>query len=116
MKNHLKTAALAVIALLTVAFASPIFAQKGNKPDGVEQRLERMKKNLNLTDTQAEEVRTILNKAREQAQRERNTYSDKQARKNAMNALREETRNKIKALLTPEQLKKMQESAERRKK
>ncbi len=116
MKNILRTAAVAVFALLTVAFMSPAFAQKNNMSGNVEQRIERMKKHLNLTDSQTEEVRTILNNAREQARRDRDTYSDKEARRNAMKSLREETRNKIKALLTPEQLKKMQEAAERRKK
>lgn len=105
MKFTLKTAAIAVIAMTILAGTVPVAAQKMPSGQNIEQRLEKMKKHLNLTDDQTAKIKTILETAKTEAAQERNasTSTDKEARRKAMMDLRQKTQEKIKAVLTPEQ-------------
>jgi Spy/CpxP family protein refolding chaperone len=60
-------------------------------------RMERMKSDLNLTDSQAEQIRAILDQTRNEYQALRKEVRPR------YDALRQQARIKIRALLTPEQ-------------
>jgi Spy/CpxP family protein refolding chaperone len=66
-------------------------------PRGREEVFERMKRDLNLTDSQATEIRAILDQAREEYRKLRQEVRPR------YDAVRQEARAKIRALLTPEQ-------------
>lgn len=115
MKFTLKTAAITLLAAAAFASATPLLAEKHNKGQNIEQRLEKMKKHLNLTDDQSAKIKTILESAKAEAESKKGTYTDKEARHNAKTALKQQTRDKIKAILTPEQQKKAEMWMEKRK-
>ncbi len=66
-------------------------------PHGGERMFDRMKSDLNLTDSQAEQVRAILDQTRNEFRALRNQVQPQ------YDALRQQVRTKIRALLTPEQ-------------
>lgn len=77
----LLSAGVALITASTLSFA---------EPDRAAHFFERMKEKLSLTDTQSEQVKEIM-----------------QTQRTKKEALREETDAKIKAVLTPEQVEKL---------
>lgn len=97
--------ACAAVAMSTTAtYAQSSDGGPARKPPTVEERLDRMKKDLEITDEQAgkikpllEDLRSEMDKLREEAGEDRNAMREK-GRK-----LWEETRAKIDEVLTPEQ-------------
>jgi protein CpxP len=90
------TLAIAIGALLGTTFALAGPHDAGRDPAaGVDDRIEWMTENLDLTAEQQSEIRTILEEQRAQAERQR-----------------EETRERVDAVLTPEQLARIDERRE----
>ncbi len=113
----MKVAAIALFAFMTLGMFQATYGQKSEKMDkkmNIEQRIDKMKKHLQLTDDQATKIKTILENTKAEAKRNRETYSDKEARQNAMHELRNQTRDKIKAVLTPDQLQKFEKRQEKK--
>jgi len=77
-------------------------ASSGRGPEmrgarGDKDKLERMKSDLNLTDNQAAQIRTVLDETRNSYRALRNEVRPR------FDAIRQEARTKIRALLNPEQ-------------
>lgn len=103
MKLTLKAAVIAIIAMTVFAATVPVTAQKMANGQNLEQRLEKMKKHLNLTDDQTAKIKAILETAKTEAMQTVNTTTDKEARRKAMMESRQKMQEKIKAVLTTEQ-------------
>lgn len=105
-----KLSLIAVVALGTLVACNMAIAQDAAKKDTkrkaptVEQRLDRMTTQLNLTDAQKPKVKAVLEesakKMKDMAPEERRTKGK---------TLREEETKKLKAILTDEQFKKYEE-------
>ena len=67
------------------------------RPHGDKDKMERMKSDLNLTDSQAEQIRAILDQTRNDYRALRNEVRPR------YDALRQQARTKIRALLNPDQ-------------
>jgi Spy/CpxP family protein refolding chaperone len=83
----------------------------------MEQRLQMLKDSLTLSDTQAVQIKSILDKSQKQMQKDREAnQDDRDAMRAAMTKNTEKTDAEIAKLLTPEQKKKYEEmQAQRRK-
>ncbi len=117
----LRNAALILGSLLfALVFAPAVQARGGgHKHDGerggnVDQRIEKMTEHLELSGDQANQIRVILENAQTQAEALRDQDGDRQAKREAMRAIREDSREQIKAVLNAEQLSKLEEIAEKR--
>ncbi len=100
-----------LVAFSTLATAQD--ANKESKKDGkrgysVEQRLERMSTQLDLTDAQKPKVKAVLE---ETAKKMKDVPQDERREKGR--AIMEEQTKKMKEILTADQFKKYQESAQR---
>ena len=93
-------AVLAVAAVRTVAVAD----EHAGKSDRTQQRVERMKERLNLTDDQTRQLQQIFQDAHQQWQSDQ-TKPDKET----MQARREKMHEQIKSILTPEQQQKFEQ-------
>jgi periplasmic protein CpxP/Spy len=112
MKKLSLIAALALGGLLacsTIGMAQDDSAKKDTNKGGkgrmsVEQRLEKMSTDLNLTDAQKPKVKAVLEDQQKKMQELRaDTSLDQQARREKMTSIMEDTNKKIKEILTPEQ-------------
>jgi Spy/CpxP family protein refolding chaperone len=114
MKNQLKILVLAaVIGISSITYAdmqdnAGKNHEKRTPEQRVEKRLERMKKNLNISDAQATQIRTVLmNKKNEMQDRVAKMKSapaaDKAALRSELKSARLSTHNEILSILTPEQ-------------
>ncbi|HEX8310484.1 MAG TPA: Spy/CpxP family protein refolding chaperone [Chthoniobacteraceae bacterium] len=109
----LSFAALGSLAVPSLSTAEP---EKSEKQEGrggrgnPEERLARMKEHLKLTDEQAEKVKAIMEKGREEgrALREDKSSSDED-RRAKMKEFRKSQMEQIDAVLTPEQREKAKE-------
>ena len=101
MNSILKTAAIAAFALALLSAPASLSANGHGK--SIEQKLERMKKHLNLTDDQTSKIKAILESARQQAADGKSNRGDTEARREARQDLRESTQKQIMAVLTAEQ-------------
>jgi Spy/CpxP family protein refolding chaperone len=109
----LSFAALGSLALPSLSTAEP---EKSEKQEGrggrgnPEERLARMKEHLKLTDEQAEKVKAIMEKGREEGRaiREDKSASDED-RRSKMKEFRKSQMEQIDAVLTPEQREKAKE-------
>lgn len=70
---------------------------------GVERRLEHMRERLGLTPAQERQVRAILERSRAEGERIRSTTEPGEARRAALRALHDRTREAVRGVLTPEQ-------------
>jgi uncharacterized membrane protein len=77
--------------------ASSNARQEGRRRNGKEDVFERMKSDLNLSEQQATEIRTILDQTRNEYRQLRTEVRP------SYDAVRQSARTKIRALLTPEQ-------------
>jgi periplasmic protein CpxP/Spy len=110
-------AALALGGL--VAFSTLATAQNANKAERkgrkgggtVEQRLERMSTQLDLTEAQKPKVKAVLEEMDKQIK-----DTPREERREKMRTLREDETKKLKEILTHDQFKKYQETMERGKK
>ena len=93
-------AVLAVAAVRTVALAD----EHAGKGDRSQQRVERMKERLNLTDDQARQLQQIFQEAHQQWQADQG-----KADKETMRARHEKMNEQIKSILTPEQQQKFEQ-------
>jgi Spy/CpxP family protein refolding chaperone len=112
MKNQLKILALAaVIGIASITYADmqgPAFKQKHTPQERIERRIEHMKKNLNISDAQAGQIRGVLiGKKAEMEDRiaklKSAPASDKAALRNELKSARLSTHSEILRILTPEQ-------------
>ena len=94
------SAVLALAATRTVALAG----ENAGKGDRSQQRVERMKERLNLTDDQARQLRQIFQEAHQQWQADQG-----RADRETMRARHEKMHEQIKSILTPEQQQKFEE-------
>jgi len=114
MRNQLKILALAA----TIGIASVTYAdlqdpaaknpQKHTPEERIEKRIEHMKKNLNITDAQATEIRTVLINTKAQmqdpvAKMKSAPPADKAVLRNELKSTRISTHNEILRILSPEQ-------------
>lgn len=99
---------LPIIAALVLIASVPAAAQhRGGDPEKHEQRIEKMKSELNLSDEQVEQIKAIHQEYRGK----REAVVSKED-KEQLRALRDEEREKIHAVLTPEQAAKAKELRE----
>jgi Spy/CpxP family protein refolding chaperone len=99
-----------------VAFSTLATAQDANKESkkggkggySVEQRLERMSTQLDLTDAQKPKVKAVLE---DSAKKMKDVPQDERREKGK--AIREDEAKKMKEILTPDQFKKYEEAAQR---
>jgi Spy/CpxP family protein refolding chaperone len=104
-----------MFAVLLLA-SSMTMAQQG-RGGGVEQRIQRLKDSLSLSDKQTEQIKAIYTKAQEQMQKDRDSLQgDREAMQKVMIARNAATDSLIVKLLTPEQKKKYVEIQEQRRK
>jgi periplasmic protein CpxP/Spy len=115
-----RTYLLAVCAF-AIGFAAPaLHAEKdappppkkegGPKGDGA-----RMKEQLGLTDAQAEKIKAIHVDERKQLEALKAKEGDKESKRDEMKAIREATKAKVDAILTPEQREKAEKMREKMK-
>jgi Spy/CpxP family protein refolding chaperone len=114
MKKHIKLLVLtAIMAISAVAHADstdPIAKnqQKATPEQRIEKRIERMKKNLNISDEQVFEIRTLLtgkkNLMQEHISKMKSAQpADKATLRNELKSAKLSTQNEILRILTPEQ-------------
>ncbi len=112
-------AALAVGSLLVFTNVSSAQENKdGTKKRGqsVEQRMDRLSTELNLTDAQKPKVKAVLEESQKKMQELRNdTALDQSQRREKFQALREAETKKMKEILKPDQFEKYQTMASQRK-
>ena len=114
-----KLSIIAAVALGSLVACSMAMAQEagkdakkgGKKGFSVEQRLERMTTQLNLTDEQKPKIKAAL----EETSKKMQALAPEERREKGR-AIREEELKKFKAILTDEQYKKYQEEMDRMKK
>ena len=112
---------LLAVCALAIGFAAPaVHAEQdappppkkegGPKGDGA-----RMKEQLGLTDEQAEKIKAIHAEERTQLNALREKEGDKESKREEMKKIRETTRTKVDAVLTPEQRQKAAKMREKMK-
>jgi len=103
--NKLKVFSLAVLAgILSVGFVPDAKAQgPGGHGQGLENRVQKMKENLNLNDDQVAKVTAILKEQRQKMMALRNSGADQAAMKTQRQQSMRDGDAQISALLTPDQ-------------
>ena len=92
----------AILTLVLVFTASAAHAQKNNAAAEGRDVLNRMTKELGLSETQRSKVETILNTEKKKVEAVFNEERKK------LQSIQEETRSGLKAVLTPEQMQKLE--------
>ena len=112
MKKLSLIVAVALGTLVACNLATAQDASKKGKRGGMsaEQRVEQMKKDLNLTDEQVPKVKAVFEDQQKKMQDLR-SETDQTARRTKMREIMEETQTKMKGILTDEQFKKWQEAS-----
>jgi periplasmic protein CpxP/Spy len=117
MKSTKTSIALAAVACLLAlspsaraqtngpASSTPPSERRGGGPMSAEARLERLSQALTLTDAQKPQVKAVLEEETKKIQ-----GIPREERREKMPAIREETSKQMKAILTPEQFKKYEET------
>jgi len=107
---------IACSTVVTAQDAPGADAKKGGRKQfTVEQQLDRMTTQLNLTDEQKPKVKAVLEEtSKKMREIMSDTSLDRDARREKMQPIREEQNKKMKAILTDEQYKKYQEMNQRR--
>lgn len=114
MKNQVKTLVLAaVLCVSALGYADssdPLVKkeQKTTPEQRIEKRIEKMKKNLNISDAQATEIRSLLTNSKTQlqdriAKMKAAPEADRALLRNDIKSSRISTHNQILHILTPEQ-------------
>ena len=103
MKQWAAVVAGAVLAVATVRTVA-VAGEHAGKGDHTQQRVERMKERLNLTDDQARQLQQIFQDAHQQWQADQG-----KADKETMRARHEKMDEQIKSILTPEQQQKFEQ-------
>jgi Spy/CpxP family protein refolding chaperone len=97
----IKTTAV-VLAFLLCITVSAAHAQKNNSPADGRDAINRITKELGLSDTQRSKVETILNTEKMKVEAVFNEERKK------LQSIQEETRSSLKAVLSPEQMEKLE--------
>ena len=84
-------------------------SRNGNSEFSVDQRMERMKTNLDLTDSQVTELTQIFEQKQAQREEIQAKYPELTNAKKEMKLNREDTQKQLESVLTPEQFKMMNE-------
>ena len=110
-----KLSLIVAVALGTLVVCNLATAQDASKKGkqgrmSAEQRVEQMKKDLNLTDEQVPKVKAVLEDQQKKMQ-ELRSETDQTARRTKMREIMEQTQTKMKGILTEEQLTKWQEAS-----
>lgn len=92
----------AILILILFFTASATHAQKNNAPADGRDAINRMTKELGLNETQRSKVETILNAEKMKVEAVFNEERKK------LQSIQEETRSSLKAVLTPEQMEKLE--------
>lgn len=92
----------AILTLVLVFTTSVAHAQKNNAAAEGREVINRMTKELGLSDTQRSKVETILNAEKKKVEAVFNEERKK------LQSIQEETRSGLKAVLTPEQMEKLE--------
>lgn len=105
--------------LATFAFSNDALAFAGDSAKKLENRVAILSEKLQLSDTQIDQIRSILENQIQKRNEILEAYSsqgngDRRALRNQMRALREETRSQVKDLLTEEQIAKYETWQEER--
>lgn len=110
-------AAMVTATLLTLV-ASPVLAQRHRSgPPPPDVRAERLQQTLDLTDAQAERLETIFHEQRERVRALRDEGADhREARRDALRAVRAETHERIGEVLTGPQMERFEQLAKRHRK
>lgn len=82
-------------------------SKKGKREFNIEQKLESMKTNLDLTDSQVEELTQVFEKNEMKREEIQAKYPELEAARKEMQKNREDTQKQLESVLTPEQLKRM---------
>ncbi len=103
-----KIGLIAALALGVLAFTGNVSAQdakekKGRNMPSVQERLDRMSTELNLTDAQKPKVKAVLEDQNKKMQELRGDSVTPEQRREKFQAMREEMNTKMKEILTPEQ-------------
>ena len=106
MKKMTRWTAVAASAVLALAATRSVAlaGENAGKGDRSQQRVERMKERLNLTDDQARQLQQIFQEAHQQWQSDQ-TKPDRET----MRARHEKMNEQIKSILTPEQQQKYEQ-------
>lgn len=109
--KHLLFSMLALVALVTIPLQAQQPQREGGTPEEMAKRqTERMKKSLDLNDTQAVKVGEInLKFIKKQAETRKNATEDRTAMREAMVKLRNERQTELKTAMSDAQYKKMLE-------
>ena len=99
---------LVACSLATAQEAGKDAAKKGKRGFSAEQRVEQLKKSLDLKDDQVPKVKAVLEDQQKKMQELRGE-TDQQQRREKMRGIFEETNKKMKEILTEDQYKKYQE-------
>ncbi len=98
-----------LLACATLATAQDAKESKKGRGPSVQQRLDQMSEQLNLTDAQKPKVKAVLEENAKKMQELRgDTSLSQEQRREKMQAMREEQTKKFKEILTPEQYEKYQ--------
>ena len=104
---------ISFISLLIIIFAATyIYAQPRL---GVEEEVERLTKDLELSEEQANQIEQILTDSRKQAAKLRETGLDRRDMMVQMRDIMDETNDEIESILNDEQVAKFREIVEKRK-
>ena len=97
-----KKTILAMLVLMLFFTVSAAHAQKNSSPADGRDAINRMTKELGLSDTQRSKVETILNTEKMKVEA---VFNEERKR---LQSIQEETRSNLKAVLSPEQMEKLE--------
>ncbi|MER2512151.1 MAG: hypothetical protein ABTQ25_06990 [Nitrosomonas ureae] len=99
----MKIRVLFVVSMMVLLFAAfSIHAQNKNSPAGNQNAIDRMTKELGLNETQRSKVEAILNAEQKKVEA---VFSEERKK---LQLIQEETRSSLQAVLTPEQMEKLE--------
>lgn len=116
VKSAIARATLAIafaIGMFAMLLAEPASAQHRGPHGSTDERLELLQRELELTPTQVDQIRQILTEKEQELRELKEGSSDRSTRHEAFRQLREETHERIAAVLTDEQRQRFQELRDR---
>jgi Spy/CpxP family protein refolding chaperone len=95
--------------LLAILVATPALAQERGRRHDPEEHLAKLQEELDLTDPQVEQIRAIFTEQHAKFEQLRDDEGDRESKHEAFRKLREETHERIAAVLTEEQRSRLEE-------
>lgn len=105
--------ALGTLVACSIATAQDAAKKKGRQGFGAGQGVEQLKKDLDLKDDQVSKVKAVLEE-RQKKMQELRGETDREARREKMRSIMEESNKQMKKILTDEQYKKYEEMRSQR--